>query len=808
MKRELWNAGWKFWSEKNAFALVWNIPEDAADVTLPHDAMLYEKPYAESKNGGNTGFRDGGVYDYVKILHLDEADREKTWILKFEGVYMNAMVYVNGALAAKCPYGYTGFYVPLNDYVNFGGETEVRVIVRNSGMTNSRWYSGSGIYRDVYLLSGDETYLVPDGVTVTTEQLASDAATLRVDTEIKNRSSRRRSVSVHTEILDADGKIVGENGAPVTMYEGESRRLMARMVINNPRAWSAGTPYLYQVRTFLYEGEELIDTQVDSIGIRTLSVDAVHGFRVNGETVKLRGACIHHDGGLLGAATYRDAEFRRVKLLKEAGFNAIRMSHHPAAPVLLDACDALGMYVMDETFDMWSRCKSDNDYALVFDEWWERDVEAMVRKDYNHPSVVLYSIGNEIPEIGTDYGAHICEHICERVRSLDVTRPTLASINGVFAAGDRVPEILADLAAELAAEGIVPEGNVNDFMTMMDAHMDRIVVHRAITERLDAACAYTDVAGYNYMTARYEPDGAERPNRVIVGSETYPPEIARNWALVEKLPYVIGDFTWTGWDYIGEAGVGIPAYQWGEGGFGVGFPCQLAYSGDIDVTGFRRPASYFREVVFGLRTEPYIAVQNPERYGQHLIKTPWVISDAISSWTYPGFEGKQVVVEVYAAGDEVELLCNGKSLGRKPAGAAVGCRVLFDTTYEPGTLVAVNYASGVEIGRTELVTASGSVSLVAEVEESVGTELAYITVSLKDATGNVVTSETAHLRVHCEGEAEVWCGSGDPKPAYNYTDGETDTWNGRAQIIARKPVGAGNATLQIESAKGSLTVVV
>lgn len=803
MRKTSFNKDWKFWTDKNAFALVWDIPDAAKTVTLPHDAMLERPAHADSPNGGNTGFRDGEVYEYVRLLRMKEEDRKRTWMLKFEGIYMNAMVYVNGELAKKCPYGYTGFTVELNDFLKYGEENEIRVIVRNSGMTNSRWYSGGGIYRDVWLLEGEETYLEPEGVQVATESLEEDAAVLRVETVLKNRASRYRSLSLLTEICDAKGQVVASDRIPVTLFEGETRRMTERLVVAAPRAWSAETPYLYQVRSSLYEentaeagkqeGEEgiLLDDGTASFGIRTLSVDAKRGFRVNGRAVKLRGACIHHDSGVLGAATYYEAEHRRVRILKEAGFNAIRMSHHPAAPVLLRACDELGMYVMDEAFDMWQRCKSDNDYGLFFDEWWERDVEAMVKKDYNHPSVVLYSVGNEIPEIGQKHGAKVCHEICEKIKHMDATRYTLASINGVFAAGDKVPQIMGDLAAELAAEG-KPEGNVNDFMTMMDANMDRIVVHEAITERLDAACANADIAGYNYMTARYEPDGENRPNRVIVGSETYPPEIARNWALVEKLSHVIGDFTWTGWDYIGEAGVGVPAYRPGEGGFGAQFPCQLAYCGDIDITGFRRPASYFREIVFGLRREPYITVQNPARYGQNLIKTPWVISDSLSSWTYPGFEGKPVVAEVYAPGDEVELLCNGKSLGRKAAGSAAGYRVLFETAYEPGTLLAVSYEAGREIGRMELSTAGKKRGLVLE-KEAPGTEgngdgtFLYVAIESRDENGIVADDEERILKVRVEGDAEILgFGSADPKSAYNYTGAETETFHGRALLVVKK----------------------
>ena len=807
MIEQKWNDNWKFWVDKDSFALVWDIPEIARDITLPHDAMIEKPAHADSLNGGNTGFRDGDIYTYVKMLHAPEEYKEKTVTLKFEGVYMNAFVYVNGQLAAKSPFGYTTFYAPLNDFLKYGEDNEIRVQVRAGAMTNSRWYSGAGIYRDVYLLESGLTHIVPEGVQVKTENADDAYATLRVATELENKTAVPQDLVIETVIKDDEENVVAKECTSATIFAGENRTLKQRILVENPKLWSAENPKLYTFETKVYENteaKELLDEVVDTFGIRTLAVDAKRGFRVNGKTVNLRGGCIHHDSGLLGAATYEDAQYRQILKMKEAGFNAIRMSHHPMAPAMLRACDEIGMYVMDETFDMWNRLKSNYDYGLYFQEWWEKDVTAMVRKDYNHPSVVLYSVGNEIPEIGTDKGAQTCQELSDKIRSLDDTRYTLASINGVFAAGDKVDQIVADVVAGLSAEGKI-DGNVNDFMSLMDGHMDEIVVHKTISERLEKACAGVDIAGYNYMTARYEQDGKVYPNRVIVGSETYPPEIARNWELVERLPHVIGDFTWTGWDYIGEAGVGIPAYKWGEGGFEAAFPAQLAYPGDFDITGFRRPASYYREAVFGLRKKPYIAVQNPTHYGEFLIKTPWVISDAAASWNWDGMEGKPAIVEVYAQGDEVELLLNETSLGKKAAGKEARFRTLFETTYEPGILTAISYENGHEIGRNELATAGCERTLCVEKEEYVGLknakqELVYVQVEMRDQNGVLVADDNQKITLSVDGEVEVLgFGSGNPKPNYNFNEGVTELFGGRAQIIVKKPEGKATLTVTAEN---------
>lgn len=802
MKAVKMNQDWKFWCDRNSFALVWDIPEAAQTVELPHDAMIDAPAHADSRNGGNTGFRDGDNYTYVKLLEVPAEYRDKTVMLKFEGVYMNALVYVNGQMAAHCPYGYTGFYVQLNDFLRYGEQNEIRVQVKNSAMTNSRWYSGSGIYRDVYLLVSDTVYIEPEQVRVTTESLDGEYAVLTVDTSMKNRRYNRVPLRLETELLDADGRTAAKDTAVLTLFEQESRVLTQRMAVESPAVWSEETPVLYRCVSRLYEGETLLDEQESTFGIRTLSVDAKRGLRVNGRTVKLRGACIHHDNGMLGAVTTDEVERRRIRILKEAGFNAIRMSHHPASPALLRACDALGMYVMDETFDMWTRGKSDNDYSTYFDKWWEEDARAMVHKDYNHPSVILYSVGNEIPEIGTEHGAAICHDICAAIKAEDPTRLTLASINGVFAAGDRIGEVMADIQAELAQEADgATDGNVNDFMTMMDQQMDRIVTHRAVSERLDSACAYTDIAGYNYMTARYEPDGDNYPNRVIVGSETYPPEIARNWELVERLPHVIGDFTWTGWDYIGEAGVGVVGYQFGEGGFGAQFPCQLAYCGDIDITGVRRPASYFREIVFGFRKDPYITVQDPAHYGQQSMKTVWVLSDNRASWTWPGFEGKPVVAEIYAPGDEVELFKNHVSIARVPAGKEAGYRVFVETSYELGELEAVAYENGEIIGRSVLSTAAVPQSLTIREEKIAGDAigaLTYYMISNEDENGVVYDAGEVKLSARVSDNARILAfGSANPKTSYDYHSDVTETFLGRAQLIVQR-TGEGEICVEVK----------
>ena len=776
MKKILFNKNWKFWEEKDSFALVWNVPESAKEVTLPHDAMLIKGKNENSVNGTNTAFRDGGVYNYSKTFTPAAEDVNKTLKLHFEGVYMNALVYVNQQLAANQPYGYSGFTVDLNNFLRFGEENEIRVSVRNSGMPNSRWYSGSGIYRDVYLLESEETFLEYQGCYVTTDYVDENSATITVSSTVVNRSGRAGNYQLKADVINSSGTIVTSKTLPITVYQGDRETYTYRITMDDPRLWHDESPYLYTLRCSLKDGDRLIDEDEHTFGIRTLKVDGKHGLRVNGKVTKLRGACIHHDNGILGAVSMYEVEYRRIKLLKEAGFNAIRMAHNPASPALLRACDELGMYVMDEAFDMWTRCKSDNDYALAFTRWWKADLEAMVRNDRLSPSVIMYSIGNEIPEIGTDFGARMCKEMSDYVKTLDSSRFTMAAINGVFAAGDGIGKIMSDLA-----DGEFSGGNVNDFMAIMDTKMHLIVTHEEVSKRLDKACATLDIAGYNYMTARYEKDLKENPDRVIVGSETYAPQIPENWSIIEKQPNVIGDFTWTGWDYIGEAGVGVVGYAWGEGGFGAGYPKQLAYVGDIDITGFRRPASYFREIVFGRRLNPYIVTQNPYKYDKHPIMTPWVISDSIASWTYPDMVGKPIVVEIYSPGDTVEFLVNGRSLGKQKV---EGFIARFDTVYEPGQVEAISYEGGKEIGRSTLATANDA-HLDAKIEYN-GKELVFVKIARVDAVGNIDTHTKTRINAQVEGGMEYRLGAGGYEPEDNYITDTTELFNGRGQLIIRK----------------------
>ncbi len=789
-----YNDNWLFWEDKDAFALIWDIPDYAENIRLPHDAMIAKEAVQGSPNGTNTAFRDGGIYCYVKKVFLDESKEDKRLMMKFEGVYMNAFVYINGELAAKQPYGYSTFYVELDKYVRYREENEIRVFVRNGAMTNSRWYSGSGIYRDVYLLEGDLCHIKEDGLKISTQYMDDKSVKINIQCKIHNMDKKSKQLKLKLEIMDGSGQKVLNRILPLQLYGNEERTLDKGLLIQDPMLWDDINPNLYTCKASLFndktshnEGDSsdlLLDESMETFGIRILQLDTKYGLRINGRSVNLRGVCIHHDSGIIGAATYDEVKYRQIRKLKEAGINAIRMAHNPADQSTLRACDQLGMYVMDEGFDMWSRCKSDYDYAMNFDEWWRRDLKAMVNKDYNHPSVIMYSTGNEIPELGNPYGQQVSHTMSEFIKGLDDTRYTLVSVNGVFAAGDHMDTIVKDTSDLLVSQGVL-EGNINDFMALMADHMDTIVKHEAITAMIDYVAETTDIAGYNYMASRYEEDGINHPDRIIVGSETYPPAVGKNWQLVQSLPHLIGDFSWTGWDYIGEAGIGIPAYGFGQGGFTAQFPCQLAYCGDFDLIGNRRPASFLKEVVYGIRKDPYITIINPHKNPSKLMGTPWLISDSIPTWTWNLEPETMVTVEIYAPGDQVEILVNGKSYGRHAAGPEVDYITRLEVPYEEGEITAIAYMNGDQIGSYNLNSHKEASHL--ELETEAIDNKVFAMVSIRDHQGQLVLNDDMDITLNLGEKVRLLgFGSGDPKPDYGYQGCITKTFLGQAMFVVEK----------------------
>ncbi len=786
MQRINFNENWKYWKDNDPFELVFSVPAEARDVTVPHDAMFSEEQAPDSVNGGSTGFIDGGEYKYYKSFFVPEAYAQGKVLLHFEGVYSHASVFVNQSLAGENAFGYTEFFVELQDYLKFGEENEILVTVK-CGARNSRWYSGAGIYRDIWLLHSPAVRVKPGSLRFTTLDLQPDGAAVSVEAELCNDGLTAENLFTTIAVREENGPEVCRHTYPVRVKGGQQLSLRKNLFLENVELWGEDTPALYRITvTAADENGCEIDSEQTVSGIRKLTLDSRHGLRVNGKTVKLRGACLHHDQSILGAATYFDYEYRRVKRLKEAGFNAVRSAHNHASQALLTACDRLGVFVMDELVDVWNKSKKSYDYSIDFAHSWEKDVEAMVTADYNHPSVVLYSTGNEIFEIATEKGIEVSRMLGEKFHQLDPTRYTTNGINGAFAAGDGLAQIVKDLTGEEPGKG-----DVNVFMGMMATQMPAITKHKVVGGILERLETTMDVLGYNYMTARYLPDTEKYPDRLMVGSETYPKQIAENWAAITKSPAVLGDFTWTGWDYLGEV---MPP-----------FPNLTSLAGDITSIGVRRPVSYYREIVFGLKKGPVIAVQNPARYGCDRNFGPWQYTDCTFNYTYPGAEGKPIMVQVYAGGDTVELFQNGSSLGKQPCGRETEFEAQYNTTYQPGELVAVAYEKGVEIGRNVLQTAGEVDKIYVNLET--GDSLVFANVELRDSEGRrAFRNDTLALEI--TGPAKLLAfGSETARHDHGFSHCTTTAADGCALAILRR-TGTGEIGLKVISDRAAVSIAI
>lgn len=793
MKKQKFNQNWIFTigSGSSLDALAGG-NNTAKQVTLPHDASIGRERNPEEPNGSGNGFFREESYVYTKTFSMNADDKDKNVYLEFEGVYQNAFVYVNNSFAGKCPYGYSNFYVDITKYLNYNEPNALKVVVKN-GVPSGRWYTGGGIYRDVNLMIAGRLHLVPDSVQLAAIEVEDDQAIIRAKSTIAYTGIGIREITLCTELMDAEGNVVAADEMSVTVEEHSEQEYQQKMYVPNPNRWDAENPYLYTYRTYIKENDSVIDEETRTFGIRKLQLDTKHGLRVNGKVVKLRGGCIHHDNGIIGTAEFTHSAEARVKKLKETGFNAIRSAHYPMSRKLLEACDKYGMYVMDEYSDVWVSTKVEFDYSTQMTEWWEHDIENLVKKDYNHPCVIMYSIGNEIPEAGNKFDVQWGKKLADKLRSLDDTRYTTNSLNLLLAIMNDLPKLMAQNADAQAAANTEKDQpqEINSMMNNLGAMMAQFMASDFAAEKVKEACAQVDITGYNYAAARYEIDGKLFPNRILVGSETNPPDLDKNWELVEKLPYVIGDFDWTAWDYIGETGIGKINYTDQQSmGFYALYPCKIAYCGDINILGNRRPISYWRELIWGLRKAPYIAVQLPQHYGEPQSTTQWSMSDAVRSWNWNGYEGKPVKVEVYAAADEVELLINGQSVERKKVGETKKYITIFDTTYHAGKVEVIAYSDGKECGRDEILTASDEVVIAAKADRTQipadGSDIAYIDICMQDASGILNPNADKAVSISLDGPGEIMgYGSADPESEENYYDTVAKAYEGKLRAAVR-----------------------
>ncbi|HLA58034.1 MAG TPA: glycoside hydrolase family 2 TIM barrel-domain containing protein, partial [Puia sp.] len=735
-----------------------NLPHDWSIEDLPGTQSPFS-PVAISQVGG--GFTTGGTGWYRKSFFVPSSDKGKKLIVQFDGIYMNADVYINGYHLGNHPYGYTSFYFDISQQIKFGDSNHIAVEVKNEGQ-NSRWYSGSGIYRHVWLRKFEPVHILPWGTYITTPLIAADRAGIEIKSLVVNQGAESASVKVLSKILNPEGIEAARSEKEFVIAPGDEKEIAVQQEIKNPRLWSCESPALYEEITEVYQNEQLIYTERNHFGIRKISFDAENGFLLNGKSVKLKGGCFHIDNGPLGSVAYDRAEERKVELLKAAGFNAIRCSHNPPSPAFLDACDRLGMLVIDEAFDMWNQGKTPYDYHIYFRDWWKRDIQNMVMRDRNHPSIVMWSIGNEISEQGSAEGTETSRMLSDYIRVLDSTRPTT-----------------------IIANELKPE--------------------------MDSFFATVGIAGYNYAIGDaynqsnvYARDHQRVPDRIMYGSETYPLKAFGSWMAVRDLSYVVGDFVWTAFDYIGEASIGWLGYPQ-KNDF---YPWNLAYCGDLDICGWRRPQSYYRETLWKKNqlsvfvTSPYNTFKKDSGTASW---AKWYWKDVWPEWNWNGFENKPLEVNVYSSCEQVELFLNGKSLGIKPTNQSNEYTAVWSVPFQPGILKAVGSSNGKPVQSAILKTASEikEIKLTADrtLLHASGQDLSYINVELTDANGviNPSAENTVHFSVTGDGVI-AGVGNANPMSLESFQLPDRKAWKGRCLVIIKAGKTTGKIRLTASSA--------
>lgn len=736
----------------------WEFTHDGKTISvdLPHDWDIYTAPDPETgATGTGGGWYAAGKGEYRKSFKTPVGELVK---LHFEGVYQKAEVFVNGQKAGQHAYGYTPFTVDVTPFLYRDKRmNEVVVTVDNSEQPNCRWYSGSGIYRHVWLQTMPTLHIAENGVFITTPEVSADQAIVQVEVTVENESDQDRHASV----------ALGNGQLMVSVPAKQTKTVTTSFPVKNPRLWSPADPYRYEVKVELKEGGKTIGQQIVNYGIRSYSFDTERGFVLNGKPILLNGACVHHDDGLVGAMAFDAAEIRKVRLMKEAGFNLIRTSHNPTTRAFLDACDSLGILVIGEAFDGWRTAKLKYDYSTLIDSCYREDIHAMVKRDRNHPSIISWSLGNEVIERKDLRVVTTARQLKRAVLEMDTTRP----VTEALCAWDRDWEIY-------------------------DPHFEVL-----------------DIGGYNYMIFKHASDHQRDPQRVMWQTESYPRDAFRNWATVNDNSYVVGDMVWTGLDYLGESGIGRYYYEGerpGESYVEGGQPdWHGAYCGDVDITGWRKPISHYRELLWSQDSKDlYMAVKEPDGYHGKIHHTQWSVWPTWESWNWSGWEGKPIEVEVYTKAPEVTLFLNGKEVSKKKVDRSTEFKAVFSIPYEAGELRAeaggksVTLATAGEPARLRLT--ADKQTLTAD-----GQDLVYIAVEVVDGQGRVCPDAAIPCEAIVKGQGQLLSfASADLKDREPYTSPRVTTWKGRAMIVVRSGKGKGNTQISVKSALPTVTTTI
>jgi beta-galactosidase len=776
-----------------------DLPHDWSIEDLPNqDGVNVVGPFSKASLGKMyTGYMVGGTAWYRKHFTIDKASKDKRAYLQFDGIYMNSDVWINGKHVGNHLSGYTSFWYDITPYLNPAGETNIVAVQVKNELYNARWYSGSGIYRHTWLTLANPVHVAPWGVYITTTKATEKKANVEVVTNVTNSDGKNLSVSYTVRLIDPTGKEVGKSTMESSVPSGKSIELKQVVQVENPVLWSLEEPTLYQAQVELTVNKKIEDKVITAFGIRTIHFDTETGFTLNGKSIELKGGCFHHDNGPLGAVAIDRAEERKIEVLKKAGFNAVRTSHNTMSQEILNVCDKLGMLVLDELFDSWEISKIGNvykwfgtkgvnyiieDYSKYFKENWRKDIQSTITRDRNHPSVIMWSIGNEISEASDTSGNRIGANLVNEIKKYDRTRP-------------------------------VTEGNV-DAGAAFGGRLtwDQRAPHMTLL----------DVVGYNYGYARYIGDHKKHPERIMYGSETGTASF-EDWKMIEDLPYVFGNFCWTAMDYMGESGIGIPRYIPDTTKFGAGmgsimlmynpesWPVFNAFCGQLDIIGNPKPASYLQRVIWR-ESKVEMFVHRPIPAHMKNIGRP----DLLRCWTWPGHEGENLKVYVYSRSQLVKLELNGKIIGEQTIDDKKTVTTIFDVPYEAGTLIARCYDNGVETGSQTIKTFGKPAAIRLSADRSTikadRNDLSYVMVEITDAEGNLITN-TDDIIVNFEisGNGKIaGIGNGSFSDVSSCQQPRKKTWQGRCLIILRPKGEAGKIVLtaRAEGLKEALIEIV
>jgi beta-galactosidase len=790
------DAGWRF-HKGEADGAERPVFDDSgwAETRLPHDWAI-DGPFDRAQNPHTGALPISGIGWYRKAFTLPASAKGRTFTVVFDGAMSNARVWINGHDLGTRPYGYSSFAYDLTPFLEFGSAANVLAVRVAPEDRSSRWYPGAGIYRHVWLDVTHPVHVPTWGTFVTTPKVSADEATVEVKTQIAAPVSEHRDVSVESSVVDAAGRVVARVRSNAPPAGGAARVVTTTLSVARPALWSTDHPNLYTLVTELRAGSEMLDRYETPFGIRSIGFDKQKGFLLNGQALKIRGVCDHHDLGALGAAVNRRAIERQLQILKGAGVNALRTSHNPPAPEVLELCDRLGLVVMDEVFDMWRQPKVPNGYSKYYDEWSERDVRDFVRRDRNHPSVIMWSIGNEIPEQGSPNGWQEAKRLTGLFHEEDSTRPTTSAFNS--------PE--AAIKNRLAEHVDIPGFNYRPWMyaRTLQEHPDWVIVGA------ETASCVSSRGVFHLPLEKYE----KHPSLQLTGYDI----IAPMWAYCpeaeflyqEKLPQVLGEFVWTGFDYLGE-----PTPYFNRGATDADWPARSSYFGFVDLAGFPKDRYYL--------------------YQSEWTTTPMV--HVLPHWNWPGQEGKVVPVMAYTNADEVELFVNGKSLGRKVKGAepvmlpvgrnvqsgvggtdptlirdgllASRWRLAWQVPYAPGVIRAVAFKGGRQVAVDEVKTAGAPARIRLLPDRRAiradGDDLSFVTVRVEDRDGNLCPLADSLLKFAVTGAGAIEAvDNGNAASVEPFHASQRKAFAGMALLIVRsRPGGAG--TIRVTATSEGLT---